>query len=185
MCLLQQRLSWDVNTKKVTADSTNNENGFSLIAMANDWNADRKFNLWSVIQHLWILFLSFSTSESNNIYSSLPNKRSAIFINFCRNLMRYFYFTSATFIYFQKFWMHNFYYIALHLLKTLKLRWKLVMSALWWTILMVFHGYSVYWTRISLLNPFPIPQIIPNVALLLLIFCKISCATFIILRYIC
>ena len=42
-------------------------------------------------------------------YSSLPNKRSAIFINFCRNLMRYFYFTSATFIYFQKFWMRNFY----------------------------------------------------------------------------
>ena len=43
------------------------------------------------------------------IYSSLPNKRSAIFINFCRNLMRYFYFTCATFIYFQKFWMRNFY----------------------------------------------------------------------------
>ena len=37
------------------------------------------------------------------VYSSLPNKRRAIFIYFCRNLMRYFYFTWATFIYFQNF----------------------------------------------------------------------------------
>ena len=57
--------------------------------------------LW---QGLWVLSPGSVSGKLNVfLYSSLPNKRSAIFINFCQNLMRYFYFTCATFIYFQNF----------------------------------------------------------------------------------
>ena len=97
--------------------------GYVLFPDNND-NFFRKWQKQSFHKTKGVMFLRWCECNWSNLqlgkqrwYSSVPNKRCAIFIVFWQKIMHNFIFYCAIFINFKKSWVRNFYLIALHLLK--------------------------------------------------------------------
>ena len=118
-------------------------------------------------------------------YSSVPNKRCAIFIVFWQKFMHNFIFYCAIFINFKKSWVRNFYLIALHLLiKGKSCYEKLPLTKIAstdWLLQTLATVYAELGCPCCWILPYMVEfhaQLLFKIALFLLNFLNSTCATF-------